>query len=94
MNVTLRPCGHHLCRTCAGKVSDCPLCRVKISKLSPGSMALDGEVMSQNSNAKQLKRSKVKLSQRTKLRNERNSKVRWETFGISFGRVETLRFVL
>ena len=61
VNVTLRPCGHHLCRTCAGKVSDCPLCRVKISKLSPGLTALDIEEVAKLKR-KQLKRSKVKLS--------------------------------
>lgn len=59
VNVTLRPCGHHLCRTCAGKVSDCPLCRVKISKLSPGLMELD---TTQVAKRKQSNRSKIRLS--------------------------------
>lgn len=67
VNVTLRPCGHHLCRTCAGKVSDCPLCRVKISKLSPGLMALDTEEVAKLKR-KQLKRSKVKLSLTSKVK--------------------------
>jgi len=61
VNVTLRPCGHHLCRICAGKVSDCPLCRVKISKLSPGLMALDAEEVAKLKR-KQTQRPRMKLS--------------------------------